>query len=138
MGIPFDQYQDILMRLMRTRQTGTNKLIVNDHIKQPCLPAVAVLSEGSAAKLEHGSGDESLEKAQAEARHPGVILVHVISYRRRLLDTDNLCEKYHVDCLRYAQIIPDDAPEIVATQVSQKKVSSKDDERTEFIITKPQ
>jgi len=58
----------------------------------------------------------------------GSFLVRVTSYRRRLLDEDNLCEKFHVDLCRYAGIIPSDAPGQTKIEVSQKKVGSKEAE----------
>ena len=62
--------------------------------------------------------------------------VSVVSYRRKLLDPDNLTGgcKYFIDGLRYAGLIPDDAPDKITLTVSQEKV--KADERTEITITK--
>lgn len=74
--------------------------------------------------------------AQArEARYAKRILVSVVSFRIRLCDVDNLCPKYFIDCLRYAEIIPDDNPEAIDLQVKQVKVAHKSEERTEIEVT---
>lgn len=54
--------------------------------------------------------------------------------RVRLLDEDNLCEKYHVDCCRYAGLIPDDAPSLVRIQTLQRKARRGEAEHTEVEI----
>ena len=63
------------------------------------------------------------------------VLVRVTSRRRRLLDEDNLCAKYHIDLCRYAGIIPDDSPDQVKIEVGQVKVSKGQSERTEIEIS---
>lgn len=77
---------------------------------------------GTAPKLERHSGDGALEEAQAKKPTGRRVLVRVTSFRTRLLDEDNLCEKYHVDLLRYAGILPSDAPGATKIEVAQKKV----------------
>ncbi len=62
-------------------------------------------------------------------------LVSVVSYRRRELDEDNLCEKFHVDALRYAGILPSDEPGRCHIVTTQKKVRHKKEERTEITVT---
>lgn len=54
--------------------------------------------------------------------------VRLTSFRRRLLDEDNLAEKYHVDLCRYAGVLPSDAPGTAKIEVSQEKVGSKERE----------
>ena len=57
-------------------------------------------------------------------------LVRVTSIRKRLLDEDNLCEKYHVDLCRYAGVLPDDAPGKVQIEVFQQKAAKGESEQT--------
>lgn len=76
----------------------------------------------------------SLAAQKGEGGNPGRIQICVVSYRRRLIDPDNLCPKYFVDCLRYAEIIPDDTAAQVTVTTEQIKVKSKADERTEILI----
>jgi hypothetical protein len=54
----------------------------------------------------------------------------VTSLRRRLIDEDNLCEKYVVDCCRYAGLLPGDGPGTTEIKVRQKKVGSEAEECT--------
>lgn len=88
-----------------------------------------------APKLERSLGDGPLAKGEVKEGHTGRFFVFVKSYRRRLLDEDNLCEKYVVDCCRYAGILSVDSPDRTSIKVSQEKVAKKEDERTEILIT---
>ena len=77
---------------------------------------------------------EPVEQEKREARHAGRFHVRVVSFRRRLLDPDNLCPKYFIDCLRYAGLIPDDRAQDITLESRQEKVGSKAEERTEIEI----
>lgn len=74
---------------------------------------------------------EPVAAQEGETGHAGRLLVSVTSYRKRLCDPDNLCPKYFIDCLRYAQIIPDDRPQDIELRVSQEKSKQ---ERTKITI----
>jgi hypothetical protein len=80
--------------------------------------------------------DGPLAAPQGEVGHAGRISVRITSFRRRLLDPDNLAGgvKYLLDCCRYAQLIPDDRPQDIELVTRQEKVSSKGRERTEIVI----
>jgi Holliday junction resolvase RusA-like endonuclease len=67
---------------------------------------------------------------QAEERNPGCRILRIISYRTRTCDTDNLCPKWIIDALRYAQLIKDDTPEHIELQVRQEKVAHRTEEKT--------
>lgn len=82
------------------------------------------------------AGDGPLGAPQAQASHSGKYVVRVTSFRVRLLDTDNLVPKWHVDALRYAGVLPSDAPDRCEIETKQKKVSAKAEERTEILIEK--
>lgn len=84
--------------------------------------------------VERSAGVGTLGPKKTKAVDPRKFLVRVTSFRRRLLDIDNLCEKFHVDCCRYAGILPSDAPGQTKIEVSQQKVASKEEERTEIEI----
>lgn len=73
--------------------------------------------------------------AQGKGGHPGRILVSITSHRRRLLDPDNIVVKYFVDCLRYSGLLRDDRNEDIELRVSQKKVQTAEEERTEITLT---
>ncbi len=87
-------------------------------------------------KPERSVQDEPLGKGEGEEGNSVRLLVSVVSFRVRPCDPDNLCPKYFIDCLRYAEIIPDDSAEDIQLQVSQRKVATKKEERTEIVITR--
>lgn len=70
-----------------------------------------------------------------EALYPARVSVCITSYRRRLLDPDNLIPKWFLDSCRHSQLIRGDSPEDITLQVTQQKVKKKEDERTEITIT---
>ena len=55
-------------------------------------------------------------------------LVCIKSVRKHLLDRDNVCEKMHVDCLRYAKVIPGDAPDQTDIKTPQRKPKKGEEE----------
>ena len=77
---------------------------------------------------------EPVAAPSGEASHPGRFRVSVVCFRARLTDPDNICPKYFIDCLRYAEIIHDDTPEAIELVVRQEKVRLKSDERTELTV----
>jgi len=62
------------------------------------------------------------------------VRIVIESFRRVLLDPDNLCPKYFLDGIKYAGLIPDDSPDKIELTVLQSKVDNKEDERTEIEI----
>lgn len=78
-----------------------------------------------------------LAKSKNEARDRGRFLVRVTSFRCRLLDEDNLCEKYVVDCCRHAGLIPEDSAGVARIEVSQEEVKDKAEEHTLIEIFPP-
>lgn len=59
-------------------------------------------------------------KDKSQARHPSKVRVRIIDVRRRLVDPDGLCPKYHIDCLRYAGLIYQDSQEAITLETSQR------------------
>lgn len=90
--------------------------------------------KGPGAVLERRAGDAALGKAQTKGADSGKFFVRVTSFRRRLLDEDNLCEKYHVDCCRYAGLLPSDSAAKARIVTTQEKVGSEAEERTVISI----
>ena len=84
--------------------------------------------------MECRDASQPLEGDRAKANDSGKFFVRVVSYRVNLLDEDNLCEKFHVDCLRYAGLIPSDAPDRCRIVTTQEKVAHKREERTEISV----
>lgn len=83
----------------------------------------------TAAILESNPRDEPLATEEVQGPTGARFLVRVESIRKRLLDEDNLCEKYHVDLLRYAGVIPGDTPEEIKIEVGQRKANKGEAER---------
>ncbi len=82
--------------------------------------------------LERPVRDEPLATPPVQETTGQRFLVRIVSYRKRLLDEDNLAEKYHIDLLRYAGILPSDTPGICKIEVSQQK-SKKEYTRIEVL-----
>lgn len=80
--------------------------------------------------------NEPLAEGKGAQEGTSRIRVEINSFRHRLLDPDNLCPKYIVDCLRYWKYIPDDTSKDIQLIVQQSKCSKKD-ERTEIELTYP-
>lgn len=59
------------------------------------------------------------------------LLVEFVSYRKRLIDPDNISVKSLLDCLRRERFIPDDSAKYIELRVRQVK---SDNERTEIRI----
>lgn len=73
--------------------------------------------------MERHPRNEPLAAKEVQGFAGAGILVRVTSVRSRLIDEDNLCEKYHVDLCRYAGIIPDDAPGVCRIETTQRKAA---------------
>jgi len=73
------------------------------------------------AELERDSGDGAVAALPVQKGVGGSFLVRITAVRKRLLDQDNLCEKYVVDLCRYAGIIPGDSPATTQIEVFQQK-----------------
>ena len=91
---------------------------------------VSVAGAGAVAKLERNPCNGALATEKIQRQSGQRFLVRVTSFRRRLLDEDNLCEKYHTDLCRYAGVIPNDAPGDVEIKVSQQKAEKGETEET--------
>ncbi len=82
------------------------------------------------AKPESLVHDGADGKAKRKEKDPSRYVVSITAYRARLCDPDNLVGKYFVDALRYSGLIPDDREEDIIYTITQKKVSSKKEEKT--------
>ncbi len=80
--------------------------------------------------VSHGA----LDAARIQKGVSRNVLVRVTAMRKRLLDEDNLCEKYVVDLLRNAGIIFDDAPGETKIEVCQQKAAKGEAERVKVEV----
>ena len=92
-------------------------------------PSLSVGDSRPVAKLESNLGYAPLGAEKIQGRAGGKFLIRVESVRSRLLDQDNLCEKYHVDLCRYAGVVPYDSPEQTKITVSQRKAEKGESEK---------
>jgi hypothetical protein len=82
-------------------------------------------SAGEASELERHIGDGAVGTVQIQELAGKRFHVRVTAIRARLLDWDNLCEKYHVDLLRYASGKAfGDSPATTTIEVCQEKVEA--------------
>lgn len=81
-------------------------------------------------ELEPSNRVGILPKGKAKKADTRRFLVRVTSIRSRLIDEDNLCEKFVVDCCRYAGLLPGDGPGQTKIEVSQRKVGKEEPEST--------
>jgi len=123
----------------RFPQASTSFLRLNGFANIPPASAIETRplpasSPASTPKPKRGASARALATAQVKEINSGFYVVRVTSFRTRLLDTDNLVPKWHVDSLRYAGILPSDAPDRARIETSQQKVKTKAEERTEIEI----
>lgn len=81
-------------------------------------------------KLERHAAASAVGKKKPQAGDSRRFLVRVTSFRRRLIDEDNLCEKYVVDCCRHTGLLPGDGPAETKIEVCQVKAGKEETERT--------
>lgn len=82
-----------------------------------------------ASVVERDSVHEPLEAEKVQGSVGKRVLVRVESVRKRLLDEDNLCEKYHIDLCRYAGIISGDEADKTKIETSQRKAQKGEEEK---------
>jgi len=110
---------------MRLRSEDVAKILARKGYRD-----VSVDTRIKSPVVECPVGDGALGPRQGEGSDSKRLLVRVTSFRCRLLDEDNLAIKYHVDCCRYAGIIPGDAPGQAKIEACQRKVKTKAEEGT--------
>lgn len=79
--------------------------------------------------MERDIGNAPLEKEKVQGPDIRRFLVRITSVRKRLIDEDNLCEKYHVDLCRYAGIISGDEAGKTKIETAQRKAEKGEDEK---------
>ena len=95
---------------------------------QSVLQANSYNDTGTTPKLESNPGSKPLGKNKVKKGDKEKFHISVLSVRKRLCDTDNLACKYHVDCLRYLGLIPDDSPDYVQITTTQRKCKKGEEE----------
>lgn len=85
---------------------------------------------GAAPLVECPPRDGALGAGERKEGDAGRVFVRFVSVRKRLLDPDNLSEKWLLDCLRFAGIIPGDEPERLSLETTQRKAAKGEAEHT--------
>lgn len=93
-------------------------------------PDLLARNSGEATKLEPDLGDAPLGPKKVQRPTGQRFLVRVVSYRKILLDEDNLCPKYAIDLCRYAGALPSDQAGTTKIQTTQIKTVKGEAERT--------
>lgn len=114
------------MKLDDIKRSKVGQLPANANILAGCA--------GKVAELESDSSNAALGSLQVQERVSSKFLVRITSFRKRLLDEDNLCEKFHTDLCRYSSVLPSDAPGRAKIEVSQAKVGGAHKEFTRIEI----
>ena len=78
-----------------------------------------------------------LAAAQGESKGATRPTVRITSCRVRPIDPDNLCPKYLIDALRYCGALRDDREADYILQITQEKVTHKQQELTKLEIQYP-
>lgn len=81
-------------------------------------------------QLEQRDATGALRKERAKREDSKRFLVRVTSVRSRLIDEDNLCEKYVVDCCRYSGLLPGDGPGQTKIEAKQRQAGKGEEEHT--------
>lgn len=95
-------------------------------LRNPDIFGALDMGEAQNAKPQPVVCPEPMGPLSREEKNTACFLVRLTSYRKRLLDPDNLCPKYFIDCLRYSGLIPDDRPEDIQIEVHQAKTIGKE------------
>ena len=91
-------------------------------------------NSGTPPVLERSFETQPVATDRHEEAHPARFHVCVTSIRKRLLDEDNLCAKFHVDCLRRAGLIPNDNPATAHIEVMQRRCYKGEMEYTVILV----
>lgn len=90
---------------------------------------------GTPAIVERHPRDGAVGAVPVQKGTGRQILIRVTAVRTRLLDEDNLCEKYHVDLLRYASGgALGDSPATTRIEVRQEKAQAGEREEVRIEV----
>ena len=92
---------------------------------------------GKTPKLERDPSNAALEAEQGEEGASSRVHIRFVSVRKRLLDPDNLSEKWLLDCLRYCGAIRGDEPDKITLETTQRKARKGEEEHTLVEIYEP-
>lgn len=89
------------------------------------------------AKLERPSGNGTLGTNQGQEAGSGRLHIRFESVRKRLLDPDNIAEKWLLDALRFSGVLQGDEPDKITLETTQRKCEKGEEEHTLIQIFEP-
>lgn len=89
---------------------------------------------GPTAVVERSPKAKPLAANQIKAQGPERLRIVFVSVRKRLLDPDNVCEKWMLDALRFVGAICGDEPDKIALETTQRKARKGEVEHTEITV----
>ncbi len=98
-------------------------------------PALSVGDTGKDAFVERLTVNGALGSGQGKKGSPDRVHIRFVSVRKRLLDPDNLSEKWLLDCLRNCGAIDGDEPDKITLETTQRKAAKGEEEHTEITIS---
>jgi hypothetical protein len=84
----------------------------------------------AAPVVERIIGNAALRPAKSQKGTAGRVHIRFVSVRKRLLDPDNISEKWTLDCLRFAGVIQGDEPDKITLETTQRKCGNDEEEKT--------
>ena len=78
--------------------------------------------------VERRADAKSVAPPRLQEANTERVIVRVLTVRKRLLDEDNLCEKFLVDAMRYCGFLADDRASTTKIEVSQRKCEAGEEE----------
>ena len=114
----------------RWSQEDYDAFVARTAAKRP-EPAVKVLAPRTQPTPKH----ELAREARGEEECTRRIHVSIEVRRRRLLDPDNICNKFITDLLRYSGILRDDSSKFIEFSQRQTKVKRREEEETIVELT---
>ena len=97
-------------------------------------PSLIALNTREASVVECNSSEGPLAESKDEKANPRRVHIRFVSVRKRLLDPDNISEKWMLDALRFAGVIQGDEPDKITLETTQRKVEKGEEEHTEIDI----
>jgi hypothetical protein len=85
-------------------------------------------------ELERPLGNAALGASEGKEAASGRVHIRFVSVRKRLLDPDNISEKWMLDALRYIGAIRGDEPDKITLETTQRKAARSEEEHTEVNI----
>jgi hypothetical protein len=88
-------------------------------------PTVPNRSKRANPQPKRAVRNEPLGQSKGKKADSKRVHIRITVYRKRLIDPDNSCCKWHIDCLRYAGLISDDREQDITIETRQEKAKEE-------------